>query len=34
MPMEERLESDMPPLTDELNELLERLKFLKEESIQ
>ncbi|MBA0568696.1 hypothetical protein Golob_006169 [Gossypium lobatum] len=32
--MEERLESDMPLSTDELNELLERLKFSKEESVQ
>ncbi|MBA0592223.1 hypothetical protein Gorai_009207 [Gossypium raimondii] len=32
-PIEERPESDMPPSTDRLNELLERLKFLEEESI-
>ncbi|MBA0688546.1 hypothetical protein Goari_006323 [Gossypium aridum] len=30
-PMEEKPESDMPPSTDKLNELLERLKFLEEE---
>ncbi|MBA0628423.1 hypothetical protein Godav_023148 [Gossypium davidsonii] len=33
-PMEERSESDMPPSTDELNELLKRLKFSEEESVQ
>ncbi|MFQ6636763.1 hypothetical protein Gotur_014105 [Gossypium turneri] len=30
--MEERPENDMPPSTDKLNELLERLKFSKEET--